>query len=582
VKEIARQFESLKAATIMMVDDEPTTLEVLEEFLKGEGYRNFVTITDSRRALDHARSEAPDVLLLDLMMPHVGGLEILRAMRADHALEHVPVIILTSSVDAETKLEALELGATDFLGKPVDPSELALRLRNTLAAKAYQDRLANYDALTGLPNRRAFLERLERALRRARAGSEPCCIFQLGLDRFKQINDTLGNAVGDAILRGVAERLERVVRPGDLLGVPATGEAGTLSRIAGDEFSLLLPGVGSVERGARVAQRILASVAEPFSIDGKELFVTSSIGIALFPDDGEALETLLGNAGIAMSHAKQERANTYRFYSPSLNAESAERLDLEGRLRRALEREELLLHYQPKVDIRTGRVVGAEALMRWQHPELGLVPPGKFIPVAEDSGLMAPMGEWALRAACRQATAWHAAGLPEVRISVNVSSLQFRSDALPGIVASALEESGLEPKYLVLELTESVIMENPESASRMLQQIKRMGLGLSIDDFGTGYSSLSYLKRFPLDELKIDRSFVKGVPHDADDAAIVSAIIGMAHGLGLVVVAEGVETREQLAFLEERGCEEFQGFLFSRAVPPAEWEALLARDPIRP
>jgi diguanylate cyclase (GGDEF)-like protein len=576
VSEFARQLESLKASTIMMVDDEPTTLEVLEEFLRGEGYRNFVTTTDSRNALDLVRGEKPDVLLLDLMMPHVAGLEILGAMRAADELERVPVIILTSSLDAGTKLEALELGATDFLGKPVDPSELALRLRNTLAAKAYRDRLAHYDDLTGLPNRRSFLERLERSVRRAREEARSCCVFQVGLDRFKQINDTLGPAVGDALLRAVAVRLERIVRPGDLVGVPA-GTEGTLSRIAGDEFSLCLTGLEPIERAARIAQRIVAAVAEPYSVEGKELFVTSSIGIARFPDDGEVLETLLRNASTAMSHAKQEGANTFRFYSPSLNAESAERLALESRLRRAVERGELRLHYQPKVDIRTGRVVGAEALLRWQHPELGLVPPDRFIPIAEESGLMAPLGEWALHAACRQAKAWEAAGLPLVRMSVNVSSVQFRSNALLGLVRGALEASGLEPQRLVLELTESVLMENPESAAQTLNQIVRMGPGVSIDDFGTGYSSLGYLKRFPIDELKIDRSFVKGVPHDGDDAAIVSAIIGMAHALGLSVVAEGVETEEQLEFLEERGCEGFQGFLFSRPVPAEEWEASLAR-----
>jgi len=572
------QFEHPKTATIMMVDDEPTTIEVLEAFLEGEGYENFLTTTDSREALQLLESHRPDVLLLDLIMPNLGGLEVLSLIRNDQALKHTPVIILTSSSEEETKIEALELGATEFLAKPVDASELALRLRNTLNAKAYQDHLTYYDGLTGLPNRRLFMERTDLALQRTKMNSMECAVFHIDIDRFKQINDALGHRFGDALLKAVAERLDESVRVGDFLGALALhGESSPLSRVGGDEFFLFLPEVHSVDHAARIARRLLSDLSKPFCPEGQDLFLTSSIGIALFPSDGENVETLAANAGIATSHAKQSGGNRYQFYSKSLNAESLERLNLENQLRKALDRQELLLHYQPKVDVRTGRIIGAEALMRWQHPELGLVPPLRFIPIAEETDLIASLGEWALRTACQQNKAWQVAGFSPIRVSVNVSSKQFQMRRLLGTVQGALQASGLEAKHLILEVTESLLIENRQATSDMLREFKEMGLKISVDDFGTGYSSLSNLKSLPLDELKIDRSFVDGVPRDADDAAIVSATIAMAHSLGLTVVAEGVETEEQLAFLEDRGCDEYQGYLFSRPVAPNKWTPLLER-----
>jgi diguanylate cyclase (GGDEF)-like protein len=573
VTESDRQLGGLKSSAIMMVDDDPTTILVLETFLQGEGYENFLAATDSRRALDLLAERNPDVLLLDLNMPNVGGFEILESMRADETLRYIPVIILTSSTDAQTKLKALGLGATDFLSKPVDPSELALRLRNTLVAKAYQDRLAYFDGLTGLPNKRLFTERVDRALRRARYESAQCAVLHIELERFEQISDTLGNRVGDGLLKAIAVRLENCVRSGDLVGTPDMPEPRTLSRVGGHEFTLFLSSVGSAEQAERVAQRVVSSLAEPFCVEGDDLFVTCRIGIALSPDDGERIETLLRHA--RMSHTKQDGRKSYQFYSESLNAESLERLSIGNQVRMALDRKEMLLHYQPKVAVRTGRIVGAEALMRWQHPELGLVPPGKFIPIAEETGTIESLGKWALRTACRQNKAWQTAGFGPIRMAVNVSGKQFLHGDFVETVRGALESSGLEARDVVLELTEGTIMENPREASALLEQLKEMDLDISVDDFGTGYSALSQLKRFPLDELKIDRSFIQGIPRDADDSAIVTAIIVMAHSLGLSVVAEGVETEEQLAFLEDQGCDEYQGFLFSRPVPPAEWSALL-------
>ena len=576
---IDRQLKNLNSSTIMMVDDEPTTLEVLETFLEGEGYENFISVTDSTQALRLLAEERPDVLLLDVVMPNVTGLEILSAMRDDEALQLIPVIILTSSTEAETKLKGLELGATDFLNKPVDPSELALRLRNTLAAKAYRDRLAYYDGLTGLPNRRLFVERLERTLKRVKTQSIECAVLHIEIDRLKQINDTLGRSVCDALLRAIVDRLEMSVRPSDFVVPPeALREVNALSRIGGGEFSVFLPGVGPIDRAPSVARRVLSNLIEPFQVEGHDLFVTANIGIAIYPNDGENIEDLLSNAHIAMAHAKRGGQNDFYFYSESLNAELQERVSMENQLRGALDRGELLLHYQPKVDLRTGRIIGAEALMRWQHPELGLVPPVKFIPIAEDVDLIESFGEWALITACRQVRAWQDAGLSPIRVSVNVSSKQFRRGNLPETVRNALRESGVEGKYLILELTESVIMDRPQETAEMLRAIKEMGVKISIDDFGTGYSSLSTLKRFPIDELKIDRSFVMGLPDAVDSAAIVTAIIGMAHTLALTVVAEGVEKKEQLEFLKERGCEEYQGYFWSKPVPATEWPALFERD----
>ena len=572
------RLETVKGAVIMMVDDEPTIIEVLEAFLEGEGYENFVTTTDSREALPLLESRRPDVLLLDLIMPNLSGLEILSLIRNDQLLKHTPVIILTSSSEEETKLEALELGASEFLAKPVDPSELALRLRNTLATKAYQDHLTYFDGLTGLPNRRLFVERTDRALERAGSRSRECAVLHIDLDRFTQINDALGHRVGDTVLKAVAERLEKSVRISDLLGTSALqAESTPLSRVGGDEFLLFLAEIRSIDRAALIARRILSEISEPLCTDGQDLFLTSSIGIALFPGDGKDAEALAGNASVALSHAKQRGGNDYQFYSKALNAESFERLSLENQLRGAPEREELLLHYQPKFDIRNGQIIGAEALMRWQHPELGLLLPERFIPIAEETGLIESLGEWALRAACRQNRAWQGAGLSPVPVSVNVSSKQFRSRSLPETIREALQASGLEANHLHLEVTESMLIENPQATFEMLREIRAMGLEISVDDFGTGYSSLSYLKSLPLDELKIDGSFVSGVPGDSDDVAIVIAIIGMAHSLGLRVVAEGVETEEQLAFLEEQGCDQYQGSLLGMPVAPDQWAALVRR-----
>jgi diguanylate cyclase (GGDEF)-like protein len=573
-----RRDDRLMHANIMMIDDEPLTVEVLQIFLEEVGYRNFISTSDSRQALALLAEIQPDVVLLDLVMPHVSGFDILKAMRSKPAFKYLPIIILTSSTDADTKLKALELGANDFLAKPVDPSELVLRLRNTLAAKVYQDSLAYFDALTGLPNRRLFMQRTAATVKHTLNTKNSCAILYMDVDRFNQLNDTLGLAFGDEILKQVAGRLEQTTRSNDIVGRMDDGEYRiSVARTGGDEFSILVSDLSHYEDSARIAQRILAAMSVPFYIWDHELFVTLSIGIAICPDDGNDRDTLLENADVAMRHAKQ-RKNTYQFYSKVLNAKSLERLSLVNHLRKAIGREELQLAYQPKVHIKTGQVVGCEGLLRWLHPQLGMVSPEKFIPLAEESGLIIEIGEWVLYQACQQLLMWQANGFDKLRLAINLSSQQFRHNDFSHTLGQILKSTGVNPHHLTLELTESMLMENAKENIEVMYRMKEMGVTLSIDDFGTGYSSLSYLKRFPLDELKIDRSFIIGTPSEDDDTLITTAIISLAHGLRLRVVAEGVENPAQLNFLSQQGCDEYQGYLFSKPLFQEEFTALLQGD----
>jgi diguanylate cyclase (GGDEF)-like protein/PAS domain S-box-containing protein len=435
--------------------------------------------------------------------------------------------------------------------------------------------LAYYDGLTQLPNRHLFLENVTQALNQARRHDRVLGVLSMDLDQFKRINDTLGHSTGDRLLKEVAARLREGLRAHDTVA-HGEGELG-IARLGGDEFCILLNEIGQFHDAAKIARRIVESFTQPVVIDGNELFVTTSIGIALFPVDGEDAETLLKNADAAMYHAKSQGRNNYQFYGRAMNARALEKLAMESLLRKAIERSEFELHFQPKLDLRNGCIAGAEALIRWRHPELGMVPPGDFIPLAEESGLIVAIGEWVLEATCRQSLEWQRAGLPAVPIAVNISSPHFRHSGLLPTVARVLQESGLPARLLEVEVTESMLMADLKATLGTLHRLKDMGLRLSIDDFGTGYSSLAYLKRFPLDALKVDRSFVKDTPGAADDAAITSAIIAMAHSLKLEVVAEGVETRAQLAFLRARGCEYAQGYLISRPVAAPDLARLLAQ-----
>ncbi|MDH5579801.1 MAG: bifunctional diguanylate cyclase/phosphodiesterase, partial [Betaproteobacteria bacterium] len=448
--------------------------------------------------------------------------------------------------------------------------ELVLRLRNTLTAKAYQDFLAFFDRTTGLVNRQRFLGELERTLFDADAPGRMGALLQLGLDRFRQINEALGPAAGDAVIREAGRRIRGVLQ--DHIGLGKRhDDLPFAARFSGDEFSVLLPAVPNAEYASIVADELLRAVARPLELAGKELRVTTSIGVALFPANGMSGDELVKNAGAALHEAKDAGRNTFRYYSKELNAKAAQRLGIEEELRRALEKGELRLFYQPKLDVTRNEVCGAEALMRWEHPVRGLVPPNEFIPVAEESGLIEPLGEWALDAACRQLQAWGSAALQRVPVAVNVSPRQFQP-ALPGIIRRAIADTG-QGEFLRLELTESSVMSDPKAAIRLLGELRELGMRLSIDDFGTGYSSLSYLRLLPLHELKIDRSFIATISPQGGEAVLVDVIIAMAHSLGLTVVAEGVETQAQLEYLRAHGCNEYQGYLFSKPLPADDFAA---------
>ena len=427
--------------------------------------------------------------------------------------------------------------------------------------------LAQHDSLTDLPNRILLNDRLNQAMAVAHRHRQNLAVLFVDLDRFKHINDSLGHAIGDRVLQSAAERLRACVRSSD-----------TVSRQGGDEFVILLHEVTHAQDAAVSADKILVALSAPHDIDGHELHVTVSIGIATYPADGTDAETLLQNADFAMYHAKDSGRNNYQFFEPDMTARAVERQSVEDGLRHAIERQELVLHYQPKMNLRTGAIVGVEALIRWRHPQRGLVPPAQFIPIAEECGLIVPIGRWVLREACRQARAWQDGGLSSMPIAINISAVELRAKDFVAGVRAALTETGLEPRYLELELTETFLMQDSDSTADVLHALKDVGVQLALDDFGTGYSSLSYLKRFPIDTLKIDRSFVRDLTTDADDASIVSAVISMGNSLHMRVVAEGVETREQLAFLQAQNCPYGQGYYFSRPVVAGEFTQLRGRS----
>jgi len=440
--------------------------------------------------------------------------------------------------------------------------------------------LAYYDGLTLLPNRRLFLEKLGVTLENVKRRGGLHAVLFLDLDRFKQINDTLGHGVGDRLLQAVAERLRRSLRSSDAI---ARGDlAGTnedVCRLGGDEFIVSISNISRGEDAASVAKRILEALQQPFRLDEQEVFISASIGISLFPQDGTDLETLLKNADAAMYQAKEAGRNNCQFFSQSMNVTAVKRLSLENKLRRALEREEFQLYYQPQIDVRTWSIAGAEALIRWRHPDLGLVMPSDFIPLAEETGLILPIGDWILRTASAQALAWQKAGHAPLVMAINISGRQFRERNLARMIEQALGGIGLDPHRLELEITESVLMRSAEETVDTLKMLKAMGTRIAADDFGTGYSSLSYLRRFPIDTLKLDQSFIHEVVSDRGTAAIVAAVIGMAHGLGLEVIAEGVETPEQRTLLFQEGCHIMQGYLFGRPLPAVEFEQLLINRP---
>jgi diguanylate cyclase (GGDEF)-like protein len=431
--------------------------------------------------------------------------------------------------------------------------------------------LAHYDSLTGLANRRRFMERLELARKTALENGHSMGLLYMDLDQFKRINDTLGHTAGDELLQAVGDVLIDKVRTTDVMLCGRTVEESEISRLGGDEFAILLTKISSKEDAGQVAHRILEALSVPIPVEGHEIVTTASIGVAVYPDHGDDAETLLKHADRAMYHAKDKGRNNYQYFSKAMDEGALKRLKIESQLRAAIENEAMHLHYQPRVEIASGRITGAEALARWNHPSLGAIPPKDFIPLAEETGLIVPLGEWVLRTACAKGREWVDAGHDDLRVAVNVSTVQFRDPNLIATVFRALADAGLDPSHLELEITESLVLQDDEATAKILSELRAMGLRIALDDFGTGYSSLSYLARFPLDILKLDRSFVRDVTMNASARGIAAAVISMAHVLGLRVVAEGVDQEEQIRFLKEQGCDELQGFLFSGPLDPDEF-----------
>ena len=463
----------------------------------------------------------------------------------------------------------ISLSRITYGGKPLYSAvlnDISARRRDEARLTA----LANFDLLTSLPNRALFHQRLQRSLVHAQRFNEGLAVLFIDLDRFKNVNDTLGHDTGDRVLQAVAERLKGCLR-----------EVDTLARLGGDEFAVLIEQVSDTRFVGSVARKLLKAVAEIIMLGDQEYQITASVGISTYPADGSDGTTLLKNADIAMYRAKEMGKNNSQFYAAAMNANSMVRLSLETGLRHALERGEFLLHYQPKVDIASGRISGMEALVRWMRPGLGMVSPADFIPLAEETGLIVPIGAWVLKTACERNRAWQRQGMPPLRVAVNLSARQFVQANLVSEVARVLDASGLAPASLELEITESMVMDNPERAIQTLRQLKSMGISLAIDDFGTGYSSLGYLKRFPIDNIKIDRSFIKDIPRNNDDAIITRTIIDMTHNLRLKVIAEGVETVAQLDFLRAHGCDEIQGYYFSRPLAEDAFLALVLAQETR-
>jgi len=439
-------------------------------------------------------------------------------------------------------------------------------------------RMANFDGLTGLPNRSLFRDRLQHAMARARRAGQPFALMFLDIDRFKNINDSLGHDIGDRLLMAVATVLAGCVRDTDSVAHGSeTAAADEVFRLGGDEFMILAEDVGGTEAAAAVAQRILKALGGPFTVDEHELFISASIGITIYANDSVDLDGLIKQADIAMYRSKELGRDTYCFFDEQMNQAVSQRHQMEMRLRHALERDEFLLHYQPKADLKTGQVIGVEALLRWQPAGLGLVGPDQFIAILEETGLIVPVGAWVFRQACSQVMQWQAQGMRPLRLAVNLSARQFRHQDLVSQIAEVLAQTGFDPAHLEVELTESMLIDDSEAVVRIMADLAAMGMSIAIDDFGTGHSSLRYLKRFHVNTLKIDRSFVKDTPDDPEDSAIATAVIALGHGLGLHVVAEGVETQPQVEFLRSRGCDEFQGFLLSRPLDAEAFAGWLAR-----
>jgi diguanylate cyclase (GGDEF)-like protein len=603
---------SARVPHLLIVDDVAENRAILARRFQRHGYR-ITEASDGFRALELMAAQGFDLVLLDVMMPGIDGLEVLKRIREQHSSSSLPVIMVTALAQNEDVVKALKLGANDYVTKPVDFAVALARTETQISRKHAEEEVqrancalqeanenlerrvaertrellkaneqlrieidqrerseatiqhqAHHDALTGLANRVLFRKHLEEAVVRARRSGENLAVHFLDLDGFKNVNDTLGHAVGDELLRCIAGRLQKTVRDTD-----------KIARLGGDEFAILQLAAELPSGAGVLAGRLIEAVKAPCVIDEHQIVVGTSIGIAVLRTDGLHFnpDDLLKSADLAMYRAKAEGRGTFRFFEPEMDARAQARRSLELALRRTLAHRAFTLHYQPLVNLQTDRITGFEALLRWPHPEQGLISPTEFIPLAEETGLIVPIGDWVLRQACSDAMAWSA----DIKVAVNLSPVQFKTGDLVQSVASALTESGLAPGRLELEITESVLLDKTETSISVLRRLRDLGVAISLDDFGTGYSSLSYLRNFQFDKIKIDHSFVRHMAQEHQSGAIVSAIAGLGDSFGIPTTAEGVETTEQLERLRAKGCTEAQGFLISRPIPAAGIADLLTR-----
>ena len=547
---------------LIIEDSEDDTRRLVRE-LERDGYESTFKRVDTAEAMAAALDEqAWDLVIADYSMPSFSSPAALKLLKEKEL--DLPFIIVSGTIGEDRAVEAMKAGAHDFILKsnlkrllPAIQRELreASGRRARLRAEARLNQLALYDLLTGLPNRQFFMELLNKALHRAQRAKRLVALLFLDLDRFKMVNDLLGHLAGDELLKSVAMRLKSVARASD-----------TVARLSGDEFTIILEDVLSADSVARFSQKILQALTQGFKVSGRDFFITGSIGVALYPNDGTDMATLLKSADAAM-YAAKEYTGTIRFYSPSINARTMEQLTLETGLRRALDQNEFVLHYQPVVEFVTRRIVSVEALLHWQHPDRGLLAPDSFIPLVEGSDLIVSIGEWVLRTACEQLRTWQATGFPELRMTVNVAPRQLTKQDFIKRLVRILRETGIKPACLELELTERTLIQGMEWVVPQLQALRDLGIQIDIDDFGAEYSSLNYLRRLPVTGLKIDRSFIRGITTNLEDASIAAMIISLAHSLNLKVIAEGVETLRQAAVLQNKGCAEMQGYYFSPPLP---------------
>ncbi len=573
---------------IIVIDDDPLIRLVVAMALKAAGLST-VEAESGEEGLCSFKKAGADAILLDVMMPNgMDGFATCKELRKLPGGLHIPVLMMTGLEDLDSINHAFEAGATDFITKPINIPLLGHRVRYMLRASQTTQRLveserrlhrmAYFDSLTELPNRQFFKEHLQHMIALSERQKLRQGVLFLDLDGFKRINDTLGHHLGDLVLQETGERLRRSIRASDTLVRAGTDEDGlSIARLGGDEFTVLLSAIERNEDAATVAERIRVNLSQPFNFGDNELYTTTSIGIAIYPDDGNTAEDLLKNADLAMYYAKRAGGNMYQYFTSKMSEAALRRLTLENHLRKAIELEEMELHYQPQLDVATGKFCGLEALIRWNCQELGQLSPAEFIPLAEETGLIVGIGEWVLREACQKAKQWRDQGIPLRRMAVNVSAIQFLHKGFSSLVTTILAETGLEPEVLELELTESVLINEEDIVLNVLKSLKNIGVKLAIDDFGTGYSSLSRLKNFPIDRLKIDQGFVRNIEQDSDNAAIVVAVIAMAEGMDMKVIAEGVETDGQLAFLRNKRCNEVQGYFLSKPLPNSKVEEFLLK-----